>query len=191
MNQMMRWMMVVALAAVSGVVSAALCWSPFTTGDEPETLQTHACWSLCLGVRDGQDAIQDTTVTYKGLNLGIMHASMSANDVLRAVKIERCDITGASVQLVAQTNMGRMRGASVTGLLSFHDRVDGLQFALLSNDARHIRGSQIAIGMNVADEVRGFQLGIFNATKQLKGIQIGLWNTNAAGWTLPLINFSW
>lgn len=187
MNQMMRWMMVVALAAVSGVVSAASCWSPFTTGDEPETLQTHACWSLCLGVRDGQA----DTVTYKGLNLGIMHASMPFNDVLRAVKNERCDITGASLQLFAQTNMGRMCGASVTGLLSFHDRVDGIQFALLSNDARHIRGSQIAIGMNVADEVRGFQLGIFNATKQLKGIQIGLWNTNAAGWTLPLINFSW
>ena len=69
--------------------------------------------------------------------------------------------------------------------------MDGLQFALLSNDARHIRGSQIAIGMNVADEVCGFQLGLFNVTKQLKGIQIGIWNTNESGRTLPLINFNW
>lgn len=187
MNQMMRWMMVVALAAVSGVATAASCWSPFTTGDEPETLDTHSCLSLCLGVRDGQA----NTVTYKGLNLGLMHASMPANDVLRPMKNERCDITGASIQLLAQTNTGRMRGASITGLLSFHERVDGLQFSLLSNDVRHIRGSQIAIGMNVADEVRGFQLGIFNATKQLTGIQIGIWNTNESGWTLPLINFNW
>ena len=187
MNQVMRWMMVVALATVSGVVSAASCWSPITTGETPETLQTHACWSLCLGVRDGQD----TTVTYTGLTLGVMHASMPFNDVLRVAKNEACDFTGASVQLFAQTNVGRVRGASVTGLLSFHERVDGLQFALLSNDVKRVRGVQAAIGMNVADEVRGLQLGIFNATKQLRGIQIGLWNTNASGWTLPLINFNW
>lgn len=187
MKNLVRWMMMVALATVSGVVSAASCWSPIATGETPETLQTHACWSLCVGAREGEA----NQITYRGLTLGVMHASMPFNDVLRVVKNEQCDFVGASVQLFAQTNVGRVRGASVTGLLSFHERVDGLQFALLSNDVKRVRGVQAAIGMNVADEVRGVQLGIFNATKQLRGIQIGLWNTNSAGWTLPLINFSW
>jgi hypothetical protein len=187
MKQMVRWVMVVALATVSGVMSAASCWSPITSGDTPETLQTHACLGLCLGVRDGQaDA-----VVYKGLTLGVMHASMPFNDVLRVAKNEACNFTGASVQLLSQTNVGYVRGASVTGLLSFHERVDGLQFALLSNDVKRVRGVQAAIGMNVAEEVRGLQVGIFNATKQLRGIQIGIWNTNSSGWTLPLINFNW
>ena len=187
MKNLVRWMTIVALATVSGVASAASCWSPIAMGETPETLQTHACWSLCVGAREGEA----NQITYRGLTLGVMHASMPFNDVLRVVKNEQCDFVGASVQLFAQTNVGRVRGASVTGLLSFHERVDGLQFALLSNDVKRVRGVQAAIGMNVADEVRGLQLGIFNATKQLRGIQIGLWNTNAAGWILPLINFSW
>lgn len=186
MKSMLRLMMVGAFVLI-GQMAAADCLAIFSTGELPESAKTHSCCSLCLGVRTSHE----TSLNYNGLTLGLTHSSMPRGDVMRMFMNEQCHFNGLSVQLLAQLNVGTLRGVALTGLFCAQDAVNGWQCSGLANDAIRLHGVQTAIGVNVADEVTGIQIGILNRTKCLKGLQIGLLNVNHAGLTLPLINFSW
>lgn len=186
MKGLLRCIVVAIFVGMVHVAQAA-CVACCPLGDRPETLKTHACLSLCLGVRT---APAQHHVVYHGLTLGLAHASMPAFDPLRMFFDEKCDFNGVSVQVLSQLNVGTVRGLSVSGLVAVQRDVYGWQLSGLTNNARKIAGAQTSIGMNLANDVCGVQVGLFNATKTLKGVQIGLLNVNRAGWVLPLINVS-
>lgn len=158
------------------------------TDPPPETLPSHRCLSLALGTRRTAAPL---TVTYNGLLLGLSHISQPALDVSRIVLNERCNLNGASVQLLAQANVGTLNGLSLTGLLAEHGTVRGLQLTGLANRADTLSGAQLSLAMNFTDGAcRGLQFGLLNFAGDLCGLQIGLLNVNKSGWILPLINFS-
>jgi hypothetical protein len=186
MKGLLRCIAVAIFAGVAMVAQAA-CVACCPLGDSTETLKTHACLSLCLGVRSTPAPHH---VAYNGLTLGVAHASMPEFDPLRMFFDEKCDFNGVSVQVLSQLNVGTVRGLSVSGLIAAQRDVCGWQLSGLTNNAREIAGVQTSIGMNLADDVKGVQVGLLNVTKRLKGVQIGLLNINRAGWVFPLINVS-
>ncbi len=158
-------------------------------GDEgPSTLPLHRSLSLSMGTK----TVETTTVTYSGFLLGLAHCSMGANDIQRIFADERCNVRGCSLQLFAQSTVGTTSGVAISGLTSDTTTFNGLQLSGLANRTDTLNGVQIALAINRSEDVvRGVQVGLLNLAGDLKGIQIGLLNTNAAGLTLPLLNFSW
>lgn len=176
------------LLLLPAFLRALPCLTLGFTDPPPETVAAHRCLSLALGTRQTSSP---TALTYNGLLLGLSHVSMPAMDVGRILLDERCTINGASVQLLAQANVGTLNGLSLTGLLAEHGRVRGLQLTGLANRADALAGAQLSLAMNFADQrCAGLQIGLLNFAGDLRGLQIGLLNVNKSGWILPLINFS-
>lgn len=181
-----------SLLLVCCLLPALLCAAPCLTlgltDPPPQTFPTHHCLSLTFGTRRTPEP---TAVVYNGLLLGLAHTSMSAMDVGRLFTDERCTINGVSAQLLAQANVGDLNGLSLTGLLAEYTTARGLQISGLANRADTCAGAQIALAMNFTDQrCFGLQFALLNFAGDLCGLQIGLLNVNKAGWTLPLINFS-
>ncbi len=158
-------------------------------GDEgPTTLPLHRCLSLSMGTKD----VEKEAVTYNGFLLGLAHCAMGEADIQRLFADERCNLRGCSIQLFAQRAVGRSSGVTISGLSTAVTEHNGLQLSGLANHTNELNGVQLALGINRSETVvRGVQIGLLNLAGDLKGVQIGLLNTNAAGLTLPLINFSW
>lgn len=180
--------LLLSLLFFPALLGAVPCLTLGFTDPPPKTVAAHRCLSLAIGTRRTPEP---TSLTYNGLLLGLSHISMSAMDVSRMFIDERCTINGASIQLLAQANVGTLNGLSFTGLLAEQGAMRGLQFTGLANRADSLAGAQIALGMNFADQqCTGFQFGLLNFAGDLCGLQIGLLNVNKAGWILPLINIS-
>lgn len=170
------------------LLGAVPCLTLGVSDPPPETVTAHRCLSLAIGTRTTHKPF---SLTYNGLLLGLSHASMSAMDVGRILADEVCTVNGASIQLLAQANVGPMNGLSLTGLLAEHGRVRGLQLTGLANRADALCGVQASLAMNFTDgRCNGLQFGLLNFAGDLCGVQIGLLNVNKAGWILPLINIS-
>ncbi len=170
---------------------SAACWvcGPTEGEGRATTVRAHRCVSVCFGAVEQEPPAQ---VRYAGLLLGLVHASLPEDDVMRMLADERCDLSGASVQLLAQTQVGTLRGVALSGLMADLSEVRGVQLSGLASRCREVKGIQAALALNRAEgRVCGLQLGLFNVARELCGVQFGLLNTNAAGWTLPLVNISW
>ena len=102
------WMVI--MAAIAAGMGHAACTALCPLGETPVSLSTHTCFGLCLGARTGSQQ----HVAYHGLTLGLAHASMREQDVMRVFCDEQCDFNGASVQLLSQLNRGTVRGLSLT-----------------------------------------------------------------------------
>lgn len=153
------------------------------------TQPAHRCLSFCLGKATVEPPAK---LSYCGLLLGLAHNSLAREDIQRVFVDEQCEVTGASVQLFAQTNVGSFRGVAVTGFFSDCQALTGAQMSLLGNRAEEVTGGQVALGLNRAEKrVDGVQVGLVNVAEELHGIQFGLLNVNGAGWVLPLINIGW
>lgn len=175
-----------ALLILPAAVRAACLVCGANGTDTCPGIAAHSCLSIHFGA-----AYPDRSGSphYAGLRLGLMHRALSRSDVLRTVIDERCGLSGASVELLADLNAGPLRGASVTLLFSDWADMRGLQLAGLMTHADSVRGAQIALLTNRTEgTVSGFQFGLVNRAAVLKGIQIGLININGAGCTLPLLN---
>ena len=149
----------------------------------------HRCLSLCLGTATVE---QPNQLNYTGLLLGLMHNALPPDDIQRAFLDERCNLTGISLQLLEQTQVGSVCGATVSGLFADTAELRGLQLSLLANRADAAQGLQLALAINrTAGEATGLQLGLLNVATDLHGLQLGLLNINRSGWILPLLNFAW
>ncbi len=180
------------LLLLSLLVPTLLCALPcghIGAGDEgPQTLATHRC----LGLSFGGKTVEGDTLTYKGLQLGLAHASMNEEDIQRAFIQEQCHLRGCSIQLFAQDNVGDVSGVTLSGLMSATTHHAGLQLSGLANRTQTTEGVQIGLAINRAEEkATGVQVGLINLTKELHGVQLGLINVNSAGWFFPLINIGW
>ncbi len=156
--------------------------------DGPETLSAHHC----LGISFGGKVVDDQTLTYKGVQFGLVHASLGEEDIQRIFTQEQCHLRGCSIQLFAQSNVGEVSGVTISGLMSDTTEHSGVQLSGLANRTQTINGVQIALAINRAEEeTNGVQVGLINLTKDLHGVQIGLLNFNTSGWFFPFINVGW
>ena len=174
---------------VAGVLPARDCVLVGGGEGHLATQPAHRCLSFCFGKATVE---QPATLSYCGILLGLAHNSLAREDIQRAFVDEQCEVTGVSVQLFAQTNVGTLNGVAVTGLFSDYQMLNGAQVSILGNRAEEVTGGQVALGLNRAEKrVDGVQVGLVNVAKELHGIQFGLLNVNGAGWVLPLINIGW
>ena len=183
----LRALLLVAGASVCACTASATSCVVCGSADPPaQTEPMHHCLSLCFGSRRSQPP----ELNYNGVLLGLVHASLSAEDVFRAFSPEQCQIRGVSTQLLAQVNVGTVSGATLSGIFADITTVKGAQVSGLANRAEKISGAQVSLALNRADEVRGVQIGLINISDSLHGVQIGLINIAQSGWWIPLLHIS-
>ena len=83
----------------------------------------------------------------------------------------------------------KMNGIEIHLAGSLRTSVNGVSIGIIANKRDKLNGVGIGILGNSDTEVNGLQVGLFNQTNHLKGIQIGLWNTNEKR-SLPFINWN-
>jgi len=83
----------------------------------------------------------------------------------------------------------KMNGIEFHLVGSIESVVNGLSISVLLSKKDKLNGLGIGVLGNFDTEVNGVQIGLINKTHKLKGIQIGLWNTNEKR-SLPFINWN-
>ena len=66
---------------------------------------------------------------------------------------------------------------------------NGIQIGGMVNEVNFLRGLQIGFSNQIFENGQGLQIGVFNKSKNFKGIQLGLWNTNDKR-SLPILNWN-
>ena len=175
------------MAPLAGFGACAVCGPSDAL---PETVEAHCCLGVCFGTARSEG---EASLTYRGLLLGVAHSGLGEDDLVRMFRDERCNLSGASVELFAQTSVGTLKGVAVSGLLSDWAEIRGVAVSGLGNRSRSQAGVLAAIGLNrVEGDVRGVQAGLCNAGMAVRGVQLGLLNfaTELKGVQLGLLNFS-
>jgi hypothetical protein len=98
-------------------------------------------------------------------------------------------VTGLSLSFGGLVGEMRVRGVSINGGVCSATEVDGLLITGTQNLAHEFKGVAITSLRNMAIKGRGMQIGLLNICKDLKGVQLGLWNVNSKR-KLPFINWS-
>lgn len=188
-RQWFRIFLVLALGAMMAGCQSSSCAVIGTREGALASEPAHRCLSLCLGSAKVE---QPNQLNYTGLLLGLVHNALPPDDIQRAFLDERCNLTGLSLQLLEQTQVGTTCGVALSGLFADHSKLSGLQLSLLANRADALSGCQLSLAMNrTAGAATGLQVGLLNVASNLHGLQIGLLNVNRSGWVLPLLNFAW
>ena len=100
----------------------------------------------------------------------------------------KSEIAGLSISGGGVIGDMRVRGVSINGGISSVIEMTGVQITGLSNTTKEFKGVVISGLANRAIRGRGLQVGLLNHCKNLKGIQLGLWNVNSKR-SLPFINW--
>jgi len=82
-----------------------------------------------------------------------------------------------------------MKGLSINGFTCIVTETKGLVITGLQNITDEFKGVEIGGLRNRAIHGRGVQISLLNICKNLKGVQLGLWNVNSKR-RLPFINWS-
>lgn len=98
-------------------------------------------------------------------------------------------INGVSLSALGTVCNCIINGVNVGLVGHIYYQVNGLTASGFMNYSRKHHGVQIAIIGNRSYEVKGLQIALFNETKKLWGVQLGLWNVNERR-KLPLINWN-
>ncbi|MBT1688664.1 LA_2272 family surface repeat-containing protein [Dawidia soli] len=99
-----------------------------------------------------------------------------------------CTVNGINVGLIGHINY-QVNGVTASAFANAARIHNGVQLALIANNARIHNGIQVAFIANESLQTKGLQIGAFNTTKKLRGVQLGLWNVNDRR-KLPLINWN-
>lgn len=98
-------------------------------------------------------------------------------------------VTGLSLSIGGlMGNDMRVRGVSINGAISSVNKMAGLHITGTQNRTDEFSGVVITGITNRAIKGRGLQIGLLNVCKDLKGVQLGLWNVNGKR-SLPFINW--
>jgi hypothetical protein len=98
------------------------------------------------------------------------------------------EVTGLSLSGGGLIGDMRVRGLSINGGMSSVLETTGLHISGILNTTGEFRGVVISGLCNRAIKGRGVQISLLNFCKNLKGIQLGLWNVNSKR-SLPFINW--
>lgn len=126
---------------------------------------------------------------------GLMNSSIngpypdSINVYFEKIKNDwQVKVKGVNVSLVNTINELEIRGLNITPLLTVIDEIHGVSISGLNNFSYIFNGVSIAALRNRATMAKGLQIALFNKSTDMRGIQIGLWNTNGKR-SLPIINW--
>ena len=146
--------------------------------------------------------INSDSLTINGLNAGIGLASMmvvpyviiwelkkkkNKSPLLGEIDTALTIIKGVSISMGGEINVS-IHGVNIAGGVTFADALNGLSLTGVFTRCNVFRGVSIAGLHNIAIKGRGLQIGLFNNCKDLKGIQLGLWNKSGKR-GLPFINW--
>lgn len=80
-------------------------------------------------------------------------------------------------------------GLNITAIVSMNYEVNGLALTGLTNEIYKLNGVAISGLVNKSYHANGLQIALFNEAKNMKGVQLGLWN-KIGNRSLPFINLS-
>lgn len=81
-----------------------------------------------------------------------------------------------------------INGINVSGLITHAAYINGVSFSGILSMSNSFKGIVISGLVNVANKGVGIQIGLINRCKNLKGLQLGLWNISGKR-KLPIINW--
>jgi hypothetical protein len=162
-------------------------WDPLQVFDNDRSVRGFR-YSLLWGVNQDVSGLDISTVASRANgNVRGFQWPLFVNDVsgdfigvqTSALNIANGGLTGLQLGIFgADTRGGRMRGIQLGLILgSFSKEVAGFQSSLIANSMTSGRGLQVG--------------GIFNVAEDMKGLQLGLINFNENGFlpVFPLFNF--
>jgi hypothetical protein len=97
-------------------------------------------------------------------------------------------INGITVGFIGQLN-NKVNGISACIFINLAEMHNGIQVATHINGAYLMNGIQVAVFRNESHIMHGVQIGLYNKSKNTRGLQIGLWNVNERR-KFPLINWN-
>lgn len=96
-------------------------------------------------------------------------------------------IHGLSMSFGGEADV-EIRGVSIAGGITIATRLFGFSITGVYSRCDEFRGIVISGLNNIAQSGKGLQIGLFNYCRDLKGIQLGVWNKSGKR-TLPFINW--
>lgn len=154
----------------AGYVEGVQCTQIFNQADYLKGVQASGIFNTAKNVTGLQAAgIFNTAHDFEGLQAaGIFNVSHDYHGM-----------QAAGIYNVSKN----MRGFQAAGILNKADDFNGLQLAGIVNRADDLRGCQISAILNVAHDSRegGVQIGLINVANEIKGLQLGLLNISKDG----------
>lgn len=98
------------------------------------------------------------------------------------------EVTGLSLSGGGLVGDLRIRGVSINGGICAGIEMTGLHITGISTTCKEFKGVIISGLANRTIRGRGLQIALLNHCKNLKGVQLGLWNVNSKR-SLPFINW--
>lgn len=81
-----------------------------------------------------------------------------------------------------------INGLDINACGSFDTKTNGLTLSAIMNKHYFVNGLTFAVFGNHDSKCNGVQISLFNSCKDLKGVQLGLWNKNQKR-SIPFINW--
>lgn len=98
-------------------------------------------------------------------------------------------VNGISISGTGSYTSSNINGLSIAGFAKYENVLNGVSISPYMNFAQEHNGVQFAAYLNEVYKMRGLQIGGRNKSKNTRGIQIGIWNTNERR-SLPFINWN-
>ncbi|MBO9563563.1 MAG: hypothetical protein J7621_12340 [Niastella sp.] len=153
-----------------------------------QTMTTAENDSLTIhGVNINADLLSMFVTVYGVIGMFNMPHPNSYPDSVNKKEINS-EVTGLNISGGGIMGDMRVRGLCINGGMSSVLETTGLHITGILNTTGEFRGVEISGLCNRAIKGRGLQIGLLNFCKNLKGIQLGLWNVNSKR-SLPLINW--
>lgn len=85
-------------------------------------------------------------------------------------------LNGVSLSLLEDATDFKLNGLQITGFMHAMGELNGFAVAFIYNSYSEFSGIMASGVYNQADNGNGLQIGLVNRTKEMTGMQIGLWN---------------
>jgi hypothetical protein len=110
-------------------------------------------------------------------------------EALSGINFEDFKIINGIQVAIVNTESTFTNGIELSCFGSFNSRIDGVAFAIFMSKHYVVNGISFATMGNQDIVCNGIQIGLFNTCRNLKGIQIVLWNKNQKR-ALPFLNWN-
>ncbi len=101
---------------------------------------------------------------------------------------ETTTVNGLNFSVMGNVGLRESNGITLNGFHYMILKSNWISVTGMNSAIYEFNGLAISVLRNKATIGKGLQIGLFNSCKNLKGFQIGLWNTNGKR-SLPLINW--
>lgn len=161
--------------------------TPVATKSEPATHIATASFFYPLATNFGQPQVR----SYFAFNLIYGRVGTLEGLELGTLQLASEGVQGAQIALIGNASGGRVEGFQAAFAVNSAAQLEGVQFAAVNHVAEEsgglqigflnysgaqLVGAQAGLGVNVAEDVEGGQVGFVNVAQRVKGVQLGLVN---------------